>query len=206
MTMYNNKVYAAWSAVAVTVISGCASLQVRSEYSPDASFARLDTYEWVERPAVTGGDPAVNSPLLERHIQAAVGAELSRMGYREVTSGTPHFRVTYTISTDERSRVVGSYGYARPYGYRGYYAHSRLYGAYGYRGYGYAGFGSRGVGQIYQYLEGTLVLDIIDTRTDDVIWRGWASKSLRRNPSPAAVRMYVDQAVTEILERFPPQR
>ncbi len=54
-----------------------------------------------------------------------------------------------------------------------------------------------------EYLEGTLVLDIIDVRTEKVIFRGWASKSLDSDPSPKKVRRYVTEAVEEILEDFP---
>ena len=54
-----------------------------------------------------------------------------------------------------------------------------------------------------EYLQGTLVLDIIDVRTEEVIFRGWARKSLHSDPSPEKVRMYVTEAVEEILEDFP---
>ena len=55
-----------------------------------------------------------------------------------------------------------------------------------------------------EYLQGTLVLDIIDVRTEEVIFRGWARKSLDSDPSPEKVRKYVTEAVAEILEDFPP--
>ncbi len=54
-----------------------------------------------------------------------------------------------------------------------------------------------------EYLEGTLVLDITDVRTEEVIFRGWARKSLNSDPSPEKVRTYVTEAVEEILEDFP---
>ncbi len=54
-----------------------------------------------------------------------------------------------------------------------------------------------------EYLRGTLVLDITDVRTGEVIWRGWASKSLHSDPRPEKVRMYVDEAVAEMLADFP---
>ena len=60
-----------------------------------------------------------------------------------------------------------------------------------------------GAGYVSEYLQGTLVLDIIDVRTDEVIFRGWASKSLDSDPSPKKVRKYVTEAVEEILEDFP---
>ena len=69
--------------------------------------------------------------------------------------------------------------------------------------YGYPSYGYAGAGRVYEYLQGTLVLDIIDVRTEEVIFRGWASKSLDSDPSPKEVRKYVTEAVAEILEDFP---
>ena len=191
----------------------------------------------------------MDSPLLKRHILEAVEGKLGRMGYRKVTSDnpelrgagegglgrigdpevlsdTPDFRIAYSLITEERSRVDGSYGYGGygyggvgPYGYGGPYGYSgsryrgsfglSLYGGrsfrpyygsyYGYPGAGYAG-------RVSEYLEGTLVLDITDVRTKEVIFRGWATKSLDSNPSPKQVRKYVTEAVDEILEDFPRAR
>ncbi len=138
-------------------------------------------------------------------------------------SDTPDFRINYSLITEEKSRVGGSYGYGRyGYGYGGYggpygYSGSRYRGSFGlslyggrylrpYYGsyYGYPGAGY--AGRVSEYLEGTLVLDITDVRTEEVIFRGWATKSLDSNPSPKQVRTYVTEAVDEILEDFPRAR
>ncbi len=55
-----------------------------------------------------------------------------------------------------------------------------------------------------EYLEGTLILDIVDDRNSKLIWRGWASGALDHDPRPDKVRMYVNKAVRKILEKFPP--
>ena len=51
-----------------------------------------------------------------------------------------------------------------------------------------------------------MVLDITDVRTEGVIFRGWARESLHSDPSPEKLRMYVTEAVEEILEDFPRAR
>ena len=84
------------------------------------------------------------------------------------------------------------------YGRRGYLGFGHYGGHYGY-GYGYP-YG----GYVDEYLEGTLVLDIIDPVANEVIWRAWASDAMDSDPSPHRVRKYVNEAVTEILARFPP--
>ena len=187
------------------------------------SFTQLSTYDWGDREADTSADPAVNSPLLERHIQDAVEDALGTMGYRKVTSDTPDFRIVYRVTAEERSTIdgsygngsygYGSYGYAGPYGYGrshypGYFGFSLYGGRYlrPYYGYPSAGYGYAGTDRVREYLCGTLVLDIVHVRTDEVVFRGWASKSLRLDPDPKKVRMYVDEAVEKILEDFPRAR
>ncbi|MCH7857510.1 MAG: DUF4136 domain-containing protein [Gemmatimonadetes bacterium] len=211
--------HATLSSFAVFALAGCAGLQVETEYDPEASLTQLSTYDWVDQEADPTGDPAVDSPLLKRHIRAAVEGELGRMGYRKVTSEIPDLRIAYTVIAEERiygsygyGSGYGRYGYGGPYGYRGSsYRGSFGFSLYGgrylrpYYGsyYGYPGAGYGGAGGVRAYLQGTLVLDIIDVRTEEVIFRGWARESLHSDPSPKRVRMYVTEAVEKILEDFP---
>ncbi len=203
--------HATLSSLAVFALAGCATLQVETDYAPELSLTQLSTSDWVDQEAYASGHPAVDSPLLKRHIRDAVESELGRMGYRKVTSETPDFRIAYRVMAEEKSRVDRSYGYAGPYVYPGYF----YPGYFGYRFYGgrsftpyyrYSGAGYAGTGRVREYLRGTLVLDIIDVRTDEVVFRGWAIKSLHHDPRPDKVRMYVDEAVEKILENFPSAR
>ncbi len=224
--------HATLSSFVVFALAGCAGLQVQTEYDPEASLTQLSTYDWVDQEvdADASGDPALDSPLLRRHIRDAVEGELGKMGYRKVESDTPDLRIAYSVIAEERLRSdgygyggygstyggygsrYGPYGYGGPYGYRGSsYRGSFGFSLYGgryfrpYYGsyYGYPGAGYAGAGRVHEYLQATLVLDIIDVRTEEVIFRGWAKKSLGSDPSPEKVRMYVTEAVEEILEDFP---
>ena len=200
--------HAILSSFAVLALAGCATLQVETDYDPEVSLTHLSTYDWVDQEAGTSSDPAVDSPLLKRHIRDAVESELGTMGYRKATSDTPDFRIAYSVTAEEKSRIDGSYGYGG-YGYGGYGSYGGSFGLSLYGGrylrpyYGYPGAGYVGAGRVREYLKGTLVLDMIDVRTEEVIFRGWASKSLDSDPSPKKVRMYVTEAVEEILEDFP---
>ena len=201
--MFTRKLKTAWSLMAVSLLAGCASLQVQRDYDQQAEFTLLRTYDFAETQARLDGPPAVNSPLLAKHIEGAVASELDRIGFRQVESGTPDFRVAYHVVTDERSRSLssgryyGSFGFGSFYGFRGRFGR-RFFSPYYGSGYGL------GTGYVRQSLRGTLVLDIIDGSSDEVIYRGWASKLLDLDPRPEKVRMYVDEAVAEILEEFPP--
>ncbi len=201
---------AAASSFAVVLLAGCASLQVRTDYDTDASFAQLRTYSWITSPGPGEGDPVVNSPLLERHIEGTADSILTSMGYKRIDGGTPDFRVTARVDAD-RKTAVRSYGYSSGYGYGPYYprgfGRSRfgLGRYYGYTGFGLGRYGLYG-GEPYvdEYLEGTLVLDIVDGRSGHLLWRGWATKRLDASPEPKNVREYAREAVREILKEFSP--
>ena len=203
----------ALSAVATLALAGCASLQVRTDYDQQVSFAQLRTYNWTNQVDV-GGNPAVNSPLVERRIHHAVDSTLERMGYQRLTTGTPDFRVASRIVAERETRVDPGYGYGA-YGYRSYYGGGYLgYGHLGHGSFGHGRFGRShfgfgygpyyGSSRVREYTLARLVLDVLDARTDELIWRGWATKSLDDNPTPEAVQKYVTAAVEKILERFPP--
>ncbi len=211
-------IHAILSSFAVFALAGFGTLQGQTNYDPEVSVSQLSTYDWVDREANASGHPAVESPLLQRHLRDAVEGELGRIGYRKVTSETPDLRIVYSVLAEERSRIdrsygygsygLGSYGYGGPYGYprssyRGSFGFSLYGGRYLRPYYGYPSAGYAGAGYVREYLRGTLVLDIIDVRTEEVIFRGWARESLHSDPSPEKLRMYVTEAVEEILENFP---
>ncbi len=200
--------HATLSSFAVLALAGGATLQGQTDYDPTVSVPQLSTYDWVDQEADARGHPAVDSPLLRRHIRDAVESELGGMGYRKVTSDTPDFRIAYSVIAEEKSRIIdygyGSYGYGGFGRYGGFGGFGRYGGYGGYGSYGYPGAGYAGAGRVREYLRVTLVLDIIDVRTGEVIFREWERKSLRSDPKAKKVRKFVTKAVEEILEDFPP--
>ncbi len=202
----------ALSAVATLALAGCASLQVRTDYDPQVSFAQLRTYDLTNQ-VDAGGNPTVNNRFVERRIHLAVDSTLERMGYQRVTTGTPDFRLTYRIAAERTTRVDRGYSYG--YGYGSHYGHGFLgHGRFGHGSFGHGRFGRShhglgygpyyGSSRVREYTRATFVLDVVDTRTNELIWRGWAEKTLAHNPNPKAVQKYVSEAVEKILEEFPP--
>ncbi len=192
---------ASLGVVAVVALAGCATVQVERDYDTDVSFDEFETYTLIEQAGGSTGHPAVSSPLVDRRIRSAIERELDAMGYRQVTSGDADFKVAAHVVAEERLDVatLDRYGYNN-YGYRNY----------GYRRYGYPryfGYGGSGIltrDYVREYVQGTLILDIIDGGKNELIWRGWASKALAHEPRPENVDKYVFDAVGKILEGFPP--
>jgi len=70
--------------------------------------------------------------------------------------------------------------------------------------YGYYGW-DRGGAQVWQYDEGTLVIDFIDRAKNELIWRGSGTEILADHPSVDDKTKNINDAVTEILSQFPPE-
>ncbi len=202
-------VRATLSAFVILALAGCALTQVRTDYDRHVTFAQLRTYDWVDNSAGTNGDQPTISPLLERRIHNAVDSELASKGFQKVRSGAPDFRVAYRVVAEEQVTPDRSYGYSPFYGHHGFGHHGFGHRGFGHRGFGHGYFG-HGFGPYYgaslvrEYLETTLILDIFDARKNELVWRGWATADLARNPRPEKVRKFADAAVQKILKKFPP--
>jgi hypothetical protein len=95
------------------------------------------------------------------------------------------------------------YGFGR-YGRYGRYPGFGFYPGFGVSystvsGLGYPAMGAAGGLQL-----GTVVVDVTDARTDDLVWRGWAEGALQEAPGTDQLSDYIDAVVAEIMKDFPP--
>jgi hypothetical protein len=174
------------------VMAGCSTLSVQTDFDPNANFSGLKTYEWQPAPPPTG-DPSIDSnTLLQERIRAAVDQTLQAKGYTKAGDGKPDFLVGYFVNVQTKtsvSTVNSYYGYAPGWGYGGY---------------GYGGMAVPST-QVYQYDQGTLILDISSPVGKKLLWRGSATDVVDPG-QPADVRQYqLNQAVTQMLQNFPPK-
>ena len=116
-------------------------------------------------------------------------ATLTGYGYQEVDAEEADFHVTYHVSSQERYYNRGPrFGFGVSTG--------------GYYGGGYRGGSSVRVGATYyshNYEEGSLIIDIIERDSGELVWRGWQNKNVYQEAySEAAVL----ESVKLILEKF----
>ena len=179
----------------LAVTSGCSSLRVQTDYDPSLDFTRFRTFSWLEPPVLTTPSDgvtdvdvnpfAVNS-MLDARVRAAVDEELERQGYRPAREDSePSFQLQYHVILKDKTRVLSSPGGFYGGGYWG----PGPYGAYG------------GYTQSYDYAEGTLIIDVVDPKTQRIAWRGWVV-------GPNRDGYYDEERVAEtvhaILSKFPP--
>ena len=170
------------AAVAALAVSGCAAtMSVSSYVERGLDLTQYRTYDWGPADALPTGDPRLDKdPFFQDHVQGAIEKQMAAKGLERPESGTPdllihyHANITRRIDPDRADRE-----------------------------YGYCPGGDCQIGPI-DYEAGTLVLDVVDTRTNRVIWRGWAQESVEDSLGDRdRMERQINEAVTRMLERFP---
>jgi hypothetical protein len=167
------------------VASACAAtMTVSSHVDRSLNFAQYRTFDWGPADALPTGDPRLDGdPFFKDHVQGAVERGLSVRGVELASSGSPDLLIHYHANISERLDV------------------SRADRAYGYCG------SADCPPETVRYEAGTLVLDFIDSRTNKLVWRGWAQNSVEdmlRNRDKMA--RTIDKAVDDMLHQLPPMR
>ena len=169
-------------AIPMLALTGCATMNVSSHVDRNANFAPYRTYDWGPADALPTGDPRLDKdPFFQDHVQGAVEKELAAKGFERSTPGAaPDLLIHYHASISERidiNRVDREHGYC---------------------------YDDDCQARVFEYEAGTLVLDIVDARTNRVIWRGWAQDSVEdmlNNQDKMAQK--INEAVRRMLARFP---
>jgi hypothetical protein len=202
---------------AVVATMGCATLRVNTDYDPQASFGGLRTYSWLDSATVRERLAAAN-PFLERRMRRAVDKSLRQQGFNHEAGGRVDFLVTALVINEERSGLTRrppvtvhlGIGYGYPYGFA-YPWYRRSY-PYWRNPWGYASAYRIGFGYMWLpvydrpsgRLPGTLVIDVFDGKSRELIWRGTAEGALIGVSRTAESQEYLDATVAKILQKFPP--
>lgn len=170
--------YIPLSTVLAVGLAACSTMQVNSEYNPEARFEGLQTYAWSQRAEDERSGRRV-APVALRQLETSVDRELAAKGYRRVTS-EPDFLVDFVVVSQDQ---IGETAVVTD---------DRL---------GWVSVTNRA----YVERRGALVLEISDPGSGQMIWRGWASDVVR-DPEIDVMVKKIDEAVTKILDGFPPER
>jgi hypothetical protein len=169
----------------VGLLTGCAPMRVSSHVDRERDFTRYRTFDWGPADALPAGDPRLErSAFFQDHIQGAIERGLAAKGYRHADSGAvPDVRVHFHAVIDRRLDVD----------------------AVDYQ----SGYCSRNDCQagVSEHEQGTLVVDMIDVRTNRLVWRGWAQDSVEgvlENQDRLARK--IEDAVRSMFVRLPATR
>lgn len=172
-------------------LSGCASL-VSTDLDRSANFSQYKTFGWL--PAeVSVKNPVYNSKLIDRNIKYAVEQEFAKRGIVR-NQAQPDLLVKYQTYTEKKKQNYSNYTPYSPF-----YGWGMMPYRFGW-GYPYYGRWGNGFSREYTYTAGTLVLDVIDNQTNELIWRGSIEGDV---DNVNRLQKQVDKAVQAIMKKYP---
>src|SRR3981189_250507 len=154
------------------------SQQVKTDFDHQANFSQYKTYSWQEiKPA---------NSLWDARTKNALAAPLAAKGWAQVGSGGDVAIVA--IKTNQTQKSLQTF-----------------YDGFG-GGWGWRRFGGGGMGEATTttdtYKGGTLVVDLYDAKTKQLLWRGSSSDTLSNNSNKNIKNL--DKGVQKMFKKFPP--
>jgi hypothetical protein len=195
-----------WAAAipVLGLLAGCMGIPVTYDYDRNASFAAMHTYRWftpADAVAAGAGSSPANpvkpraavspNPIMEQRVRRIVERELAAKGLQLLEGPTDVLVAYYPVFHD---RVVQTYtGFGPAWGY-----------GWGWRPWDYGVAG--GFVEVQHFREGSIVLEMVDPRSNQVVWHAVAEGALNGLRDPQDAEEQVGLAVHKMLERFPPPK
>jgi hypothetical protein len=166
----------------LAAVSGCSpSVTIDRDYDTSADFSKYKTWNWFQGPSTV--TPDVDNLTLNR-VRQAIEDELPRHGLARAGEGAD-LSAAFQLSVQrkiESTPTTVSVGY---------------------------GWGPARVGvsssPVRTYDEGTLVLDLVDSKTKTLVFRGIAKGTVKQSSSPEERENRIRDAVYYIMEAYPPK-
>jgi uncharacterized protein DUF4136 len=146
---------------------------VKTDYDRNANFVQYKTYSWEQI--------KTQDPLMVDRIKSAVNGTLAAKGFMEVPSGGDMSIVA--METTQNQQSLDTF-------------YNNLGGGWRWGGFGDATTTTE------TYKVGTLVIDVFDTRTKNLLWRGSASDTLSNKSEKNIDNL--DKGIDKMFKKFPP--
>jgi hypothetical protein len=161
--------------------STASAQQVKTDYDRSANFGQYKTFSWEQ--------VKTKDALDVDRVKSAVNAALAAKGWSQVESGGDVSIIAVETTQNQQSLNTFYDGFG---------------GGWGWRRFGGGGFG--GVGEATTttetYKVGTLVVDLFDAKTKQLLWRGSSSDTLSNNSNKNIKNL--DKGVQKMFKKFPP--
>ena len=170
-----------WIPLVAALAAGCATMKAGSYIERGVEFTHYHTWDWAPAEARPTGDPRLdNNPMFELHLRSAIEHQLAGKGYvRTPLAGPLDLRAQYQVNFSKRVEING--------------------------GAASAGSCSRDCEpEAYAYEQGTLVVDLVDARTNKVVWSGWSRDNMEGIiDNQERMERKIDRVVAAMFERIP---
>lgn len=159
----------------------------------NVNFSKYRTFAWMDSDVKAGQNPLYYNDLASQNVENAVNKVLNDKGLAKANR-RPDLLIGYHFFVEEKTRTVANNTGAL---YGPYYG----WGRWGWSGWGPSWWGWGGPQYTQeQYQAGTLVVDMVDARTKQLVWRGSIQDAVS---NPARIGEQLTRQVKDIVEKFP---
>jgi len=170
-------------AAAVGVGASTAYAGSHSDYTKSFPLQTLKTFQFKQQHRISR-DPLADNAIWAGKIQDQIRTDLTARGLSEAASGqNPDFYVAYYVGLKEQYDI-NSMPYGLPVAHHSFHS-----GWWGWpRGYDV---------WAVPYTESTLIVDVIDAHTNQLVWRGYDSDTLNTDNADKTLDKAVDSVMTK---------
>jgi Domain of unknown function (DUF4136) len=170
--------YLAVSLAALLLAAGnLAAQDVKYNFMPGTDFSKYHTYKWVN---IEGGSHP--NQIVDAEIKQAVDSQLASKGLTKTDGDKADLFVGYQIAVDQEKQ----------------------WNAYGMGG--GVRFGGMGSATSSTINVGTLVLDLYDPTTKQLVWTGNATKTIDPSSNQEKNQKNLNKAMAKLLKNYPPKQ
>ncbi|MGB7436977.1 MAG: DUF4136 domain-containing protein [Candidatus Acidiferrum sp.] len=162
--------------VGLALLAGTAlsAQDVKYNFMPGTDFSKYHTYKWV---VIEGGSHP--NQIVDQEIKQSVDSQLAMKGMTKTDSDKADLYIGYQIAVDQEKQ----------------------WNAFGMGGPRWGGMGTATSSTISN---GTMVLDMYDPSTKQLVWTGNATKTLDPSSNQEKNQKNLNKAMQKLLKNYPP--
>jgi len=154
-----------------------AAQDVRYNFMPGTDFSKYHTYKWIN---IEGGSHP--NQIVDAEIKEAVDSQLAAKGLTKTEDDKADLYVGYQIAVD-KEKEWNAYGMG-----------------------GGIRWGGMGTATSSTINVGSLVLDMYDPTTKQLVWTGTATKTIDPGSNQEKNQKHLDKAMEKLLKNYPPKQ
>ena len=164
------------------VFAGCSSsINVSTDHDPATDFSGYKTFAVSNQ--VSAGSSLEKYPLIKDRVIKAVQSEMRQKDYVHTWLDKADF-VVFPFAGPKENINVNAWGYSAGGNYWGMHPYGKDI-------------------DISTYSDASIVLDVVDNKTHQLVWRGIGSTVVRPYNTPEDRAKNIDEAIDKILAQFP---
>jgi hypothetical protein len=181
--------------ILTALLTSAAFAETKSDYDRNFDFSKLRTWDFKIATRMPN-DPLLTNDLWDRRVRDGLVSHFAEVRFAKVNDGEPTFLVNYFMGLEKKydTRYL-DYGfpgwYGRTYGYGRWFGWDAPYGG--------GPYGHVDVWSV-PYTESTLIVDVIDSRTNHLVWRGYDVRTIDFEKSEKTIHKSVEN-LTKRLRR-----